>query len=148
MELLLRREEYSSSAEFLPLVSCSWTVLGNPCALDTTLEQAARIWSLRPRTMERVCHSSCCVMERQSRQVVAISIFNIKTFVFLNQVQCCGCGGCPLYVLMTLRWGFSCPHASGFEMLHLYYTNSACDNNLDPRFNIYLYSWVMVLIGI
>lgn len=103
MELLLRREEYSSSAEFLALVSCSWTVLGNPCALDTTLEQEARIWSLRPRTMERVCHSSCCVMERQSRQVVVISIFNIKRFVFLNQAQCWGrCGGV-----------FSCPHCSG-----------------------------------
>lgn len=84
MELLLRREEYSSSAELLALVSCSWMVLGNPCALDTTLEQAARIWPLSPRTMERVCHSSCCVTEWQSRQV-AISMFNIKAFVSLNQ---------------------------------------------------------------
>lgn len=66
MVLVFLREEYSSSADCRAAVSWSWTVLGRPLALETTLAHADRSWSLRPRTIERVCLSSCC--ERKWKQ--------------------------------------------------------------------------------
>lgn len=60
MELALTMEEYSSSVDCLALVIWSCTAPGKPWALDTTLEHADLSWSLRPRTMDRARHSSCC----------------------------------------------------------------------------------------
>lgn len=152
------REEYSSSADCLALVSWSWTALGRPWALDTTLEHADLSWSLRPRTMERARHSNCCE-QKAEREIQYIWMINVG---MLNDKWLCNYNipilynsrpflrarwfPYPIPILMTQCNGTPVPHEPAPKMLPL---NNCWISGLffcSHPYHAWMISWTLLFI--